>query len=86
MENSRSYKILLSDSKNLFNNDLKFAEYFFVKIEILIADSLLEVVSVTEDPILAAEQRYKRHPIIIHKSKGSLRENDLFLFLSQKLW
>lgn len=59
--------------------------FFFVKIEILIADSLLEVVSVTEDPILAVEQRYKRHPVIIHKSKGSLRENDLFLFLSQKL-
>ena len=55
--------------------------FFFVKIEILIA----EYVSVTEDPILAVEQRYKRHPVIIHKSKGSLRENDLFLFLSQKL-
>ena len=73
-------KILLSKSNKLSNIDLKCVEIFNTlfncivhKLEVLINDSLLEDVSVTEDPILAAVQKYKRRPIL-HKRKEDLRK------------
>ena len=73
-------KILLRKSNKLSNIDLKCVEIFNTlfncivhKLEVLINDSLLEDVSVTEDPILAAVQKYKRRPIL-HKRKEDLRK------------
>ena len=49
------------------------------ELKIPIDSSLFEDVSMLEEPLLAAAQKYKRHPSI-HKITGMIRQNDLFYF------
>ena len=78
-----SNKIVLTEGNKLINNDLKSANFFFnciiKELNIPIDPSLLEDVSVIEDPTLAGVQKFKRRPSIL-KIKEIMRKNHLFYF------